>query len=99
MTKLIDESLEGGARDRSLFNNVVNQTHVVRYGELDVGQWKKELMMWHKQVNVNTDLGWPTMWRIENVARLKTNAANTRSSFVADYIKLPKSPDKTQIVR
>ena len=26
--QLIDESLEGGARDRSLFDNVVNQTHV-----------------------------------------------------------------------
>ena len=31
--QLIDESLEGGARDRSLFDNVVNQTHVGRYGK------------------------------------------------------------------
>ena len=34
--QLIDESLEGGARDRSLFDNVVNQTHVGRYGKRDV---------------------------------------------------------------
>ena len=31
--QLIDESLEG---DRSLFDNVVNQTHVGRYGKRDV---------------------------------------------------------------
>ena len=34
--QFIDESLEGGARDRSLFDNVVNQTHVGRYGKRDV---------------------------------------------------------------
>ena len=34
--QLIDESLEGGARDRSLFDNVVNQTHLGRYGKRDV---------------------------------------------------------------
>ena len=34
--QLIDESLEDGARDRSLFDNVVNQTHVGRYGKRDV---------------------------------------------------------------
>ena len=33
---LIDESLEGGARDRSLFDNVVNQTHVGQYGKRGV---------------------------------------------------------------
>ena len=33
--QLIDESLEGGARDRSLFNNVMKQTHVGRYGKRD----------------------------------------------------------------
>ena len=34
--QLIDESLEGGARDRCLFDNVVNQTHVRRSGKRDV---------------------------------------------------------------
>ena len=34
--QLIDESLEGGTRDCSLFDNVVNQTHVARYGKRDV---------------------------------------------------------------
>ena len=34
--QLLDESLEGGARDRSLLDNVVNQTHVGRYGKRDV---------------------------------------------------------------
>ena len=34
--QLIDESLEGRARDHSLFDNVVNQTHVGRYGKRDV---------------------------------------------------------------
>ena len=34
--QLIDESLEGGARDRSLFDNAVNRTHVRRYGKRDV---------------------------------------------------------------
>ena len=34
--QLIDESLEGGARDHSLFDNVVNQTNVRRYGKRDV---------------------------------------------------------------
>ena len=34
--QLIDESLEGGTRDRSLFDNVVNQTHVGRYAKRDV---------------------------------------------------------------
>ena len=34
--QLIDESLEGGARERSLFDSVANQTHVGRYGKHDV---------------------------------------------------------------
>ena len=34
--QLIDESLEGGARDCSLFDNVMNQTHVRRYGKREV---------------------------------------------------------------
>ena len=34
--QLIDESLEGRACDRSLFDNMVNQTHVGRYGKRDV---------------------------------------------------------------
>ena len=34
--QLIDESLEGGVHDHSLFDNVANQTHVVRYGKRDV---------------------------------------------------------------
>ena len=34
--QLIDESLEGGARDCSLSDNVINQTHVGRYGKRDV---------------------------------------------------------------
>ena len=34
--QLIDKSLEGDARDHSLFDNVVNQTHVRRYGKRDV---------------------------------------------------------------
>ena len=34
--QLIDESLEGGVRDHSLFDNVVSQTHVGRYSKRDV---------------------------------------------------------------
>ena len=34
--QLIDKSLEGGAHDRSLFDNMVNQTHVGLYGKRDV---------------------------------------------------------------
>ena len=34
--QLIDESLEGGVRDRSVFDDVVKQTHVGRYGKRDV---------------------------------------------------------------
>ena len=35
INSLMKELIEGGARDRSLFDNVVNQTHVRRYGKRD----------------------------------------------------------------